>query len=450
MTGGVKPARAAALIAMLAGVAFVAILVLRGDTYTIHARFSDAGLLVKGGRVEVAGRRVGSISKINLTDDGQADVELALEDDGVTPLHRGTRAAIRAVGQAGITNRFVDLSPGPSTQPPLADGAVLDTDQTSGIVNLDAVLDSFGPGERANVRELLASSARIYAGSGSRYFNRMLGKLGPALAELNGTSADLARDRLAVERLISTAGATGAALASRRRDLTAAVRNTAASFGAIARERRALADTLEWMPAVLRQARGTLARAGTAVTALRPALRAVPAVAGPLREYLERMDDVLPKARPIIAQLRSQLPGLRTSLSGLRALERPAVRGLESTGRSMRDMRPMLAGVRAYGSDLILGVLAGLVGVVSSPYDGYGHYAKANFVQNLQTLPEGPLATRLAQRELVPGVLHGRTGLTRRCPGGNVPPAPDGSNPWHLGRALCSPEHDMPASVNQP
>jgi phospholipid/cholesterol/gamma-HCH transport system substrate-binding protein len=438
------------MIALLLTAGAFAIAQLRGETYTIHAQFYDAGLLVKGGRVEVAGRSVGTISKISLTRDGHADVELALDDSRVTPLHRGTRAAIRAVGQAGITNRFVDLSPGPSTQPPLPSGAMLRTEQTSGIVNMDALLDSFGPNARASVRELLANSARVYAGSGSRYFNRMLGKLGPALAELDGVSGDLARDRLAVGRLIRTAGATATAIASRRPDLIAAVRNTAVSLGAIARQRRSLADILERMPAVLTQARGTLSRTGSALTALRPALRDVPAVAGPLREYVTRLQDVLPRARPVVAQLRAQLPGLRSSLSGLRPLERPAIGGLQSTRRSMRDARPILTGLRFYGSDLILGVLAGLVGVVSSPYDAYGHYAKANFVQSLQTLLEGPLASLLSAHDLVPGVLRDRIGLTRRCPGGNVPPARDGSNPWPLGSSLCTPEHDVPASVNEP
>jgi phospholipid/cholesterol/gamma-HCH transport system substrate-binding protein len=450
MTSGATWARVIAVTAVVFVAGAIAIVLLRDSSYTIHARFSNAGLLVKGGRVEVAGRAVGSISKISLTPDGQADVELAIDDNGVRPLRRGTRAAIRAVGQAGITNRFVDLSRGPNSQPALGSGAVLGTDQTSGIVNLDAILDSFGPTRRANIRELLANSAQVYAGSGARSFNQMLGKLDPALAELDGMWGDLADDRVAVGQLVRTAGDAATAISRRRRDLVDAVRNTAVSFGALARERGALADILERMPAFLRTARGTLARTGTAVTALRPALRDVPRAAGPLREYLARLQDVVPRARPVVAQLRAQLPGLGSSLSGLRPLERPAVGGLQSTGGSMRDARPMLAGLRFYGSDLILGVLAGLVGVVSGPYDGYGHYAKANFVQSPQTLPEGPLASLLSAHPLVPGVLQERTGLTRRCPGGNVPPARDGSSPWPLGASLCTSGHDMPASVNEP
>ena len=63
---------------------------------------------------------------------------------------------------------------------------------------LDALFDAFGPAARASTREFLKNSALIYAGSSARYFNRMLGRLDPALAELDGMWGDLARDRTAL------------------------------------------------------------------------------------------------------------------------------------------------------------------------------------------------------------------------------------------------------------
>src|SRR5437016_27304 len=121
---------------LLAAVA-AALLLHRGSEYTLHARFVDAGQLVKGGLVQVAGKRVGTIADIRLTDDNQADVVLHIHDSALTPVHRGTIARIRAIGLAGIANRFVDLTPGPSSAPAIADGGVLDAAHTRPIVDLD-------------------------------------------------------------------------------------------------------------------------------------------------------------------------------------------------------------------------------------------------------------------------------------------------------------------------
>lgn len=444
-------ARAVAPAAIvLAVVALAFVLLANGSRYTIHARFSNAGRLVTGGEVQIAGRKVGSIAAIGVTPDGLADVALSIDDHSVVPLHVGTRAAIRAVGQATIANNFVELSPGPQSAPVLRDGAVLSTSQTEGIVDIDALLDSFGPVQRANLDGLIANSASVYAGSGARYFNAMLGKLDPALAELNGVAGELALDRTGLAQLIQTANEATTAIASRSTDLSAAVRNTAVALGAVASERAALADTLARAPAVLSQARGTLASTGVALTALRPALRDVLPVAAPLHRVLAGVSSVLPQAGPVVAQLLGQLPALNDSLTGLVPLERPAVRALRSTGQSMKDLSHIFRALRFYGSDLVIGVLAGLGGIASGEYDSYGHYGKSNFVQSPQTLAAGPLASLLSAHPLVPGLLDTRTKLARRCPGGNVPPAPDGSSPWVLGKSLCTPADDIPASVNTP
>jgi phospholipid/cholesterol/gamma-HCH transport system substrate-binding protein len=442
--------RVVALGALALGVIALAFLLLMsGGSYTIHAHFHDAGGLVGGGQVEVGGVPVGSISNISVTSNGQADVELSIDRTGLTPLHEGTRASIRAVGQAGVTENFVELSPGPLSGPALSDGAVLPTTQTSGIVPIDALLDSFGPSQRAHLGALISNSAQVYAGSGSRYFNQMLGKLDPALGALDGFTSSLALDRGALGELVRTGAAAATAVASRGSDLTAAVTHTAIALGAVASQRQNLADLLSRMPAVLDQARGTLARTGDALTTLRPALRDVLPVASPLHDFLTRLDSVLPAAGPVVAQLRAQLPALNQSLAGLEPLAGPAVEALDTLGPAMQKLFPIAHGARFYGTDLVLGAL-NIIGLVSPDYSALGHYAKANFVQSPQTLVAGPLAAALAGHPLVPGLLAVRTGLTRRCPGGNQPPAPDGSSPWNLGPTLCTAAQDQPPSVNFP
>jgi ABC-type transporter Mla subunit MlaD len=278
----------------------------------------------------------------------------------------------------------------------------------------------------------------------------MLAKLDPALAEVAGLTGELAQDRTAIAQLIATGNQATGAIASRSPDLEAAVANTARSLGAIASQRAALADSLSRAPSVLGQADGTLADAGTALTALRPALRDVVPTAAPLRGFLSRVANILPKATPVLAQLRNQLPDLRSSLAGLPRLREIAVQALDSAATALEVTRPIVRAARFYGSDFVLGILGGLVGAGASNFSRWGHYERIDFIQPPQTAISGPGTNLLPSVPLLPGIINIKTHLFRRCPGGNVPPAVDGSTPWIPDPSLCTPSQDIPATVNQP
>jgi phospholipid/cholesterol/gamma-HCH transport system substrate-binding protein len=439
---------AAAALAIAVTVLIV-VLLTGGSSYTLHARFTDASGLVAGDTVDLGGRAVGSVSGVGVTADGLADVTLLIDDSAITPLHAHTRVTVRALGQAGLTNRYVALSPGPAATPALPSGSVLPTSQTSGLVNYDEILDSFGPQQRAHLQQLLANSDQVYAGSGARYFNRMLGAFDPALVELNGFTAQLAGDRTAIANVIRTGAVTAGAIASRTPELMAAVQNTAVTMNALASQNRALADDFVRAPAVLNQARTTLADAGTAVDALRPALTDVPPAAGPLYGFLRRLDTVLPAATGVAGKLQSELPDLRSTLAGLEPLRPIAVAALHSAAAALNGALPILTAFRYYGSDLLIGVFQGLAGVAAANYDRWGHYARLEFTQPYQTSLGGPLSGLLA-KPLFPGLFNLRTRLTRRCPGGNTPPAPDGSSPWVLPQSICTAADDAPLNVDFP
>jgi len=447
---GPSLSRRAALVALFAGVvAVVALLLTSGSSYTIHAYFSNAGGLVTGAQVRVADVTVGSVTGVGLTPSGQADVTISISDSSITPLRRLTRATIRTVGQAGVTNHYVELSPGPASQPSLPDGAVLPETQTTGIVSLDQILDTFDPQVRASLQQLINNSAQIYAGSGSRYFNEMLARLSPALQAVNGVASQLSSDQADLETFVSETAKAATAIASRRPDLISDVSNTAQVFAALASQRDALADGLQRAPAMLAQATRTLADTGTAATALRPVLREVPPTASRLGTVLQTLPPALNQFTPVLDQVLAQVPDLRTSLAGFAPLSRPAVSALSSTARALKVSIPILAGLRIYGADFLLGILNGLIGVSTAPYDASGHYIHVQFTQSLQQFISGVGAGQLGSL-LANGILNLRTHILSRCPGGALPPAPDGSNPWIPNKSLCNPADDSPPSVNQP
>jgi phospholipid/cholesterol/gamma-HCH transport system substrate-binding protein len=439
-------------IAVLAAFVLVAVLafaLLDRGSYHVNVRFENAGQLVPGGEVQVAGRAVGKVVDIGLSDNGQANVEISV-DDAFAPLRLGTRARIRAVGQAGVANRFIELSPALDAGRRIPDGGVIPTTQTTGIVDLDALFSTFDARTRRDLSALITHSSEVFAGSGSRTFNSMLAKLEPGLADVQGLMTELASDEAAIGAFVRTSAATAQAIASRRDDLSAAVVEGGRAFAAIAQERGALAGVLDRSPSVLRQARGTLRNVARTAVALRPALRDAPRAARALTPLLRELTPALERSAPVVRSLARQLPDLRASLAGFAPLAGPASRAFAATARAAAGARPMLRGLRFYGPDFLLGVTNGLAGLLSANYNSSGHYARLSFVQNAQTTLAGVPAALLSQQALAPGLLGSRFGLTAPCPGHGAPPAADGSNPYVPDPSLCDPSQSVPASVNEP
>ena len=139
------------IAAILAAMAVVATVLLKpgGPDYVVRARFADASQLVRGNLVQVAGVKVGSISKIRLTGDGQAEVAMKIDDAEYRPLRRGTRAIIRQASLSGVANRYVDLQlpPGDHTATIPRDG-VIGQGETTTAVDLDQLFNTFDPKTR--------------------------------------------------------------------------------------------------------------------------------------------------------------------------------------------------------------------------------------------------------------------------------------------------------------
>jgi phospholipid/cholesterol/gamma-HCH transport system substrate-binding protein len=105
--GGPDPKkRALAAVVVLLAVIAVAILLFRGDGgYRVTAEFVNAGQLVKGNEVKAGGVTVGSVKEIDVSQDGAAEVTLAITDSDYEPLRQGTRVLIKQGSLSGIANR---------------------------------------------------------------------------------------------------------------------------------------------------------------------------------------------------------------------------------------------------------------------------------------------------------------------------------------------------------
>src|SRR4051812_2117740 len=202
--------------------------------YTVTATFENAGQLVNGNYVEVAGRPVGKIKSIGLDEHGQARVKLSV-GSGFDPLHEGTTAVIRASSLSGIANRYVELHPGPNSSPKIDDGGQIGADKTQAPVDLDQLFNTLDPKTRKGLQGIVQGSAQQYkgksakAGAALRYFN-------PALSTSARVARELVLDRRSFQRFVSNTAETVTALAARRSDLAGLVGNANTTAKAIGDE----------------------------------------------------------------------------------------------------------------------------------------------------------------------------------------------------------------------
>jgi phospholipid/cholesterol/gamma-HCH transport system substrate-binding protein len=442
-------ARGVALLALVAVIAVVAVVLLRdGDSTTYRLRFQNAGQLVRDDDVQVGGRRVGSVRDITLTADNQAEIKIAVDHD-FAPLHEGTTATIRATSLSGIANRYIALTPGANSSPRLPSDALLGTDSTTSIVDLDQLFNTLTPATRKGLQQFIQGNARWYAGRGAQA-NQAAKYLDPALSSSRALVDEVVGDQDTFDAFLQSSSRTVRALAARRDDLANLVTNANTTAAAIGDENASLSQTLGLLPDTLRKAnttfvnlRATLDDLDVLVAASKPATK-------DLAPFLAELRPLVRDARPTIADLRTLVrrPGDGNDLIDLldRAprLEQVARPALRDSTQALKDSTPVLQFVRPYSSDLV-GWLRDF-GQGASNYDANGHFARIQPIFNAYSFadnPTGGTLTPIAPSQRLAGL---QTGFVRRCPGAASQPVADGSAPWRdsSGTLDCDPSLALP------
>ena len=438
-------ARAAALGALAIAGVFVAVVLLGGgDGARYTLRFQNAGQLVPGNEVRVGGRRVGLVEAIDLADDNAAAVEVEIDEEFV-PLRRGTRATVRSTSLSAVVGRYVVLTPGPNDAPALADGDVVPATQTTSIVDLDQLFNTFDARTRAGLRRLVRGSATQFAGRGEDA-NRAAEYLNPALASTRRLVAEVNRDSRTLSRFLVDTSRAMTALAERRGTLTELVGNARDAAAGVAAEDAALDTSLERLPATLRRGNSTFVNLRSTLTDL----DALTEVAKPntrrFAELLRELRPLVTDARPTIRDLSLAFrrDGVGNDLTDLlrRAprLSRVARPSLRTTVRALRRSDPLLTEVRPYAPEL-MGALRDY-GAATTNYDANGHYARVQPIFNLFDFSDDGAGGTLVPKDSLDTRLDGlESGNFRRCPGTASQPAADGSAPWRGegGQLDCDP-----------
>lgn len=373
----------------------------RTQDHGLKVAFAAAVNLSPGLDVQIDGVDVGKVRSVEL-EDGQAVVELGIDDGAAWPLHQGTRAEIRFGTTVGNGTRTVQLHPGPEDAPELPDGGLIAEQRATTPVELDQFFDTMDAPTRARFRRLMDGTGDAIDGKG-RPLNAGLAAAPPAVDSLAGVLGELASDQRALAALVVNGDRTTRALAARRGTVGALLETASQTFDAFAKRTDGVRESIDGLAPTLREARTTLGR-----------------LSGTLPRLTALVDDVRPGARELTTLATAAAPAVaelrRTADLGVRVLASAtahapaATRLLRTGGPFLRQLAavadglaPVFACVAPYSAE-IAGFLSTWTGYAQNR-DARGHYARTHILQGPTSLNDVP-TTSAAYVKAVPGVTY--------------------------------------------
>jgi phospholipid/cholesterol/gamma-HCH transport system substrate-binding protein len=361
--------------------------------YEVRAIFDNAGFVIPGEDVKVAGVKIGTIDSIDVTDDFKAAVVLNITDAGYQDFRDDAECIVRPQGLIG--ERFVECeltqARAAGTEPPpklerIDEGPgegqyLLPVENTAKAVDLDLVNDIMQRPVRERLSIILSDLGIGVAGRG-KDLKEVIRRADPALKEIDEVLKILADQNDTLERLAVDSDTILAPLARERRHVSGAIENSSAVAQATAERRADLEADIERLPEFLRELTPTMVRLGALSDEMTPVLTDLGEVApdvnrmiielGPfssaaipafesLGEAADRGTPAVIAARPVIADLRRLAKVLKpVGLDARRLLE-----SLQKTGGIRRAM------------DYVFFQAMGING-----FDSFGHYLRAALIVN--------------------------------------------------------------------
>jgi phospholipid/cholesterol/gamma-HCH transport system substrate-binding protein len=424
--------RRAAAIAAVAIAAFLVLVLLLGggSPYSVKLHLQNASQLVKGNLVQVAGEKVGTVKKIRLTDDGQAEVRIEVNDD-YAPLREGTKAIVRQASLSGVANRYIDLQQGPMTAPKIESGAVLPASSTESAVDLDQIFNIFDEKTRKSTRTVIEGFADMTEGRTAEA-NEAIKYLNPVLSASQRLFSELDRNDDLLERFVVRTSQLVTDVADKREELAGLVDHFGTVSTAIASRDTELAEAVNRLPGFLRKSNTTFVNLRATLDDLDPLVEASKPVVNDLRPLLADLRpfarDSAPafrdlanairkpgKSNDLVELLRAQVPLDKAANDEVQANGARRRAAFPEIAQSMRDSTPQLSFFRPYAVDLT-GWFDDFS--TSGQTDALGNFSRAGLALSSFTFtPAGqivPVPPELRDDVLAAGAKLGRS---NRCPG---------------------------------
>lgn len=298
------------------------------DRYTVYATFEESPAISPGNgqEVRIAGVIAGDIRSADVSDEGQAVLELRIEDEYA--VYDNARVVLRS--KSPLNEMYIELHPGGPPGTELTDGDTLPAANSQRPIQVDQFLGHLDDNTRVALTSLLAEADVALAGApdhlpaGLRELDATLGDLQPVVAELETRRSTLAELVTALSRISTAVGANDERLSH----LADSLQRTLGTVGGSSAE---LDAALAQLPEFADRLRAATDGVSELATELDPTLDELRAASGELPGALSRFTDsvdeldstldvlrpVVQKATPVVADLRPAVHDLNLMLDDL-------------------------------------------------------------------------------------------------------------------------------------
>jgi virulence factor Mce-like protein len=264
--------------------------------YRIKAVFQTAASEIRtNAQVRIAGVNVGKVKSVKRGPAGTALVEMEIKKDGL-PIH--TDATMKLRPRLFLEgNFFVDVKPGTSSAPEVKSGGTIPVSQTAIPVQFDQLQSIFDADTRGNFQNVVKGLAASLDRGGAQALADTYDEYAPTFIPLaEAQEAFGGRNNGDLERFIRAQARLAGVLNDRRRDLGELITAFRVTLDAFADRSPQLRETvgglrkvIDRMPAADTAIDSSLPSLRALMSALRPGLRAAPAVLDDSRPFLRQL-----------------------------------------------------------------------------------------------------------------------------------------------------------------
>jgi ABC-type transporter Mla subunit MlaD len=381
------------LLLALAAAAVVTTGAGEGGTYKVRAIFDNAGFVIPGEDVKVAGVKVGKIDSMDVTPDFKAAVVLSIDDPAYQDFRTDARCQVRP--QSLIGEKFVECEPtqprAADTEPPPAlrkiergegEGQyLLPVTNTEKSVDLDLINNVMRLPYRQRLSLILNEFGTGLAGRGSE-LNQVIRRADPALREVDKVLKILASQNRVLSNLARDSDTVLAPLARERSHVSSAIEHSSNVAEATAERREDLEANIERLPRFLRELRPTMERIGGLSDQATPVFRALGNEAPDINRMIEELGPFSEAALPATESLGDAAvigtPAMRDLLPITKDLRRFA-KTARPVGKTAAEVLESIE--RGRGLQRALDYAFYQVAAING-FDKFGHYLRARLILN--------------------------------------------------------------------
>jgi ABC-type transporter Mla subunit MlaD len=362
-----------------------------GGSYKVRAIFDNAGFVIPGEDVKVAGVKVGKIDSMDVTRDFKAVLVLDIQDPAYQDFRTDARCQVRP--QSLIGERFVECTPTQkraidSKPPPelrqikRGEGQgqyLLPVTNTEKSVDLDLINNIMRLPYRDRLSLILSELGTGLAGRGTE-INQVVRRADPALREVDEVLKLLASQNKVLADLARDSDTTLAPLARERRHISSFIRHSSSVAQATAERGNALEADIEKLPPFLAELKPTMRRLGALADQATPVFQDLGGSATDINRMIIALGPFSTAGIPAVK-----------SLGDASVIGTPAVRAALPVTKDLRQLAAITKPVAATASAVLLSFKKGQgvqrlldyvfyqVAAVNG-FDKFGHYLRTNIL----------------------------------------------------------------------